>query len=100
ATGRITFCNEALARLIGWSTRALTGRNWADVMVWAGERGKWTAVLAQGSDLNADHSIDTVIHMRDGSSRLISWNTIVLRDEAGTFAGVAAIGFSNPINQG
>jgi two-component system, cell cycle sensor histidine kinase and response regulator CckA len=100
ASGRITFCNDTLARLIGWSTRALTGRNWVDVLVWAGERNKWSAALTQGSDLNSEQSIDTVIHMRDGSSRLIAWNTIVLRDEGGKFAGVAAIGFINPINQG
>jgi two-component system, cell cycle sensor histidine kinase and response regulator CckA len=100
ATGQITFCNDALARLIGWSKSALTGRNWLDVMVWADERSKWSAVLAQGIDSHRDHNIDTVIHLRDGSSRLIAWNTIVLRDEAGRFAGVAAIGFSNQISQG
>jgi PAS domain S-box-containing protein len=95
----ITFCNDTLARLIGLSTRKLIGRNWLDVMAWAEERSKWSALLARGSDSQNDH-IETIIHLSDGSSRLIAWDTIVLRDEGGTFAGIAAIGFSSPISQG
>jgi two-component system, cell cycle sensor histidine kinase and response regulator CckA len=99
ATGQITFCNDTLARFMGLSKSTLTGRNWLDVMVWDDERIKWSMVLAEGADLHRASHVETVIHLRDGSSRLIAWDTMVLRDEVGAFAGVAAIGFSSRISQ-
>jgi two-component system, cell cycle sensor histidine kinase and response regulator CckA len=100
ATGQITFCNDTLARLIGSSKSVLTGRNWLDVMDWSGEGSKWMEVLAEGAEWQGGRHIETVIHLRDRSSRLIAWDTIVLRDEAGAFAGLAAIGSSSQIGQG
>ena len=89
--GRVTFCNDALAVLTGWSRTELIGENWFDRCVPPGDPAR---------DLFYDHILrgdvptkyENEILCRDGSRRMIEWDTTMLRSPSGDILGVASLG--------
>lgn len=91
--GRITYCNDYLLRLTGWSREDVIGRDWFDMFVPPSivqeVRGVFPLLLADTPTArHREHAIVT----RSGTQRLIEWNNSVLRSATGEATGTASIG--------
>lgn len=89
---RITFCNDFLLKLTGWTLDEIIGRNWIDVFIPEEER---PGVQAVNSSIQAENIVphfENHILTKSGDRRLIYWNNTLLRDPDGAIAGTASIG--------
>jgi diguanylate cyclase (GGDEF)-like protein/PAS domain S-box-containing protein len=91
-TARITYCNDFLLRLTGWTREEVLGADWFERFV-PGDaldrRGEFLARVAQAPD--AWHE-ESAILTRTSERRSIRWNNSVLRSDAGEIIGTASIG--------
>jgi PAS domain S-box-containing protein len=91
--GNITFCNEHLLRLTGWSRDAILGKNWFELFIPEDIRNSVKSVFIsalQGGSIALHH--DNHILTRDGGQLLISWDNVVLRNADGAVSGMASVG--------
>ena len=90
--GDVTFCNDYLLRLAGWSRAEVVGRSWLDTFLpetAADVKELFRRAMAAGDmPLHYKNPIKT----RTGELRMIAWNNTLLRDGAGTIIGTASIG--------
>ena len=93
ASGRVTFCNDYLARLSGWSRGETTGQDWFAMFVPEDIRDTVRQVFqyAVQSGFCPVHYESTIL-TRQGEKRLIAWNNTVLKDPQGVVIGTASIG--------
>ena len=91
AQGRVTFANEALIQLSGWSRTELIGENWFDRCVPPGDpmREAFFTNLASGT---IPTKYEGELVCKDGSRRLVDWDTTVLRSPGGEVVGTASLG--------
>jgi len=91
--GNITFCNDFLLRLTGWTTEEVTGRSWIDTFIPEPDRAGIKAVFKDTMEgKESAHYHENNITTRDGALRLIQWTNTVLRDPRGRVAGSASLG--------
>jgi len=91
--GNITFCNNFLLSLTGWSREEIIGNNWYDIFIPADDDLKVKRIFAEAmatASLPSHH--ENMIKTRSGALRLIVWDNILLKDSGGTAAGSASIG--------
>ncbi len=90
--GNITFCNDYLLNLTGWSREEAIGNSWVDMFVpdEARERVKTVFKTVLGSE-GPTHYENPII-TREGKIRHIVWDNSVLRDHNGDVLGTASIG--------
>lgn len=89
--GRVTFCNDALCALTGWGRSDLLGENWFDKCVPAGDAIRATFYDRIGTgDIPQQYEGEMIC--RDGSRRMIDWDTTVLRTPHGEVLGTASLG--------
>ena len=90
--GNITYCNDYLLRLTGWSRDEVLGRNWFDMFLPEDVKGYVKSVfranIMRGTMLHNENPIIT----RQGVLRQIVWDNAVLQDSDGNVAGTASIG--------
>ena len=89
---RITFCNDFLLTLTGWTLDEIIGKDWFSVFIPAEERSQ---VLAVNESIQAESIIphfENHILGKNGERYLIAWNNTVLRAADGSVAGTASIG--------
>jgi diguanylate cyclase (GGDEF)-like protein/PAS domain S-box-containing protein len=90
--GRVTFANDALLELTGWTREEAVGSDWFarflpdDLAV---RRAAMKAVLAPGGAV-AHHEHEVVT--RGGERRLVAWDNTLLRDASGALVGTASVG--------
>lgn len=91
--GRITFCNEFLLRLTGWSRYEVLGRNWFEVFLppIARHRVREAFFDAMRRGTIMPH-YENEIQTRSGARHLVSWNNTILRDVSGHITGTVSIG--------
>jgi PAS domain S-box-containing protein len=89
----LTFCNDYLLALTGWSREEVLGRSWFEIFVPA-ELANARAATFAGMLTAAPSSLhhESEILTRSGARRLIRWSNTVLRSAAGDIAGTASIG--------
>jgi diguanylate cyclase (GGDEF)-like protein/PAS domain S-box-containing protein len=88
----ITYCNEYLLRMTGWTHAEVIGRDWFELFIppESGEmRTAFADLLANSPDVW--HHENEIVS-RSGDRRLIRWNNSVLRSVAGNVIGTASIG--------
>jgi PAS domain S-box-containing protein len=91
--GMAAFCNRFLYRKTGWKPEDLLGKDWINVMVPGGERGKLRERLAAG-----DENTESPLHFEctvlgsGGQEWQFEWDRTALRDHDGHVAGWANIG--------
>jgi len=90
---RITFCNDYLLHLTGWTNEEVIGRDWFELFI-APEieddiKTFFAALLADQPE--AWHRENEIL-TRSGERRLMRWNNSVLRSGAGAVIGTASIG--------
>jgi two-component system, cell cycle sensor histidine kinase and response regulator CckA len=91
--GRVTFCNDHMLRVTGWSRAEVLGRSWFDLCVPGEDREQlqaWFANAVATSELPGHH--ENSILTRDGRRRLVVWDNTLLRGPDGKTAGVASLG--------
>jgi len=90
--GNITFCNDYLLDLTGWSRDEVLNKNWFDLFI-PGEftesvKSVFKENITKGTTLHNESFLQT----RKGVRRLIVWNIAVLHNPDGSAAGTASIG--------
>ena len=89
---RITYCNDYLLRLTGWTREEALGRNWFELFIppdLTEMKGVFADLIA---DLPQAWHHENEILTRSGARRLIRWNNSVLRSASGEVTGTASIG--------
>ena len=88
--GVVTFCNDALCTLAGWTRNSLLGRNWFDVCLPDdAARAAFREGVTRGE---IPTRRENEIVCRDGRRRLIEWDNSLLRDLAGSIVGTVSLG--------
>lgn len=89
--GTVTFCNDALSSLTGWSRTELIGENWFDKCVAPGDHSRtlFFEHIARGTLPLKDES---EILCRDRTRRMVSWDHTLLRTALGDVTGTASLG--------
>ena len=89
--GHVTFANESLCALIGWTRSDLVGENWFTKCTPpdTASRRVFLETIAAGV---APPSAESEIMCHDGSRRTIAWDTTLLRTPAGEVQGTASLG--------
>ena len=90
AQGRVTFANDYLLALTGWSREEVLGEDWferfdADPVV----RADYFDCMRRGE---IRQHFESTIHTRAGELRTIRWSSNLEVDEAGQAAGIVTIG--------
>jgi two-component system cell cycle sensor histidine kinase/response regulator CckA len=92
--GRITFCNDFLLNLTGWTREEALGLNWFESFLPPEARDEvqnevfLDNIQAGEVPIHFENEIVT----RRGERLLVAWNNIVLRDHAGKVTGTASVG--------
>jgi PAS domain S-box-containing protein len=90
--GRVTFCNEYLLQLTGWTREQVIGRSWY-AFVPDNQREMLRETFAQAIPMGDIRlHFENEIQTRDGERRLVRWTNTLLRDPDGKAAGLAALG--------
>jgi PAS domain S-box-containing protein len=87
--GTITFCNDHLIALSGYSREEVVGRRWLDVFAPGEGSRPYFEDLERGHV--TPHDVATM-RTRSGEVRTISWSSTPLRDAAGLVVSAASIG--------
>ncbi len=95
-SGRTTFVNPAVTRHTGYQAGELIGHNWWDLF-FPGEQKEQVELLFKKLAKGPLRDYETVLTIKDGSKRNISWNTLGKMDEAGEL--VELIGFGNDVTE-
>ena len=90
--GDITFCNDYLLNLTGWSREEVLGNNWFSMFLPDESRERVSAVFKTMMDAGGPAHYENPIITRDGRVRHIVWNNSVLKDHNGEVLGTASIG--------
>ncbi len=91
AGGAVTFCNDHLLAVTGYSREELMGQRWFPLAL-PDDRSaeeRFVASLAEGS---LQSHTETVIRTSAGEDRTISWSATLLHDPRGARSGIVAIG--------
>jgi len=88
----ITYCNQYLLKLTGWTNDEVIGRNLFELLIPPENREAKTKFAALLKDSPESWHHEDEILTRSGRRRLIRWNNSVLRDGAGEVTGAASIG--------
>lgn len=90
--GTITFCNDFLLGLTGWSRDQLIGMNWFDTCIPPDIKDEMSSLFQQGMVTGQlpFHNENRILTR--GGECLIVWDITVLRDAKGSVAGVACLG--------
>ena len=90
--GKITFCNDYLLTLTGWSREEVINEDWFDKFIpeetASGKDPHFTSLSA--SPLPAHH--ESHMLTKEGKLLTIQWNNTMLRDASGQIVGTASIG--------
>jgi PAS domain S-box-containing protein len=89
--GCITFCNDHLLALTGWSRDQLIGRDWVDTFLPPSQRQLGEQFRSAMETEELDPTFETNILTRDGDELIISCSQTLLRDPSGRVIGLTAI---------
>jgi PAS domain S-box-containing protein len=90
--GKITFCNDYLLALTGWSREEVINKDWFETFIPAetvSGKDPGSGSFAR-SPLLTHH--ESQMLTKEGKLLIIQWNNTVLRDAAGKTVGTASIG--------
>ncbi len=90
--GDVMFANEYALEVLGLHEESVIGQNWFDLALPLDRRTSALAMflehIASGSAPHEEYEI----HTARGETRVVSWNSTLLRDPSGAVSGMASIG--------
>jgi PAS domain S-box-containing protein len=91
--GQIAFCNDHLLEFAGWRLADVLEKNWVDLMIPAGERGRVRAAIA-ATNTEPRHPVhfESPLLAPSGDQPWIAWDSTSLRDSEGKNAMTANLG--------
>ncbi|MEJ5201935.1 MAG: GAF domain-containing protein, partial [Anaerolineales bacterium] len=90
--GNLTFCNNYLLELTGWTREEVLGKNWFEIFT-SGEDRVQKSLITEGIERDAVPLYqENYILTKRGEQRLIAWSNSVLRDVEGKPIGITSIG--------
>jgi len=90
--GNLTFCNDYLLQLTGWSRHEVSGVDWFATFV-PESSGEIRRIFVDSTEAGGiPQHYENPIKTRTGNLRVIRWNNIMMRDERGQISGTASIG--------
>ncbi|MFB3779652.1 MAG: PAS domain S-box protein [Bryobacteraceae bacterium] len=93
AEGRITFCNDYLFELAGWSEDEVAGKDWFDLAIPEEDRPRLRAAFSAAiAGTQPDQHFRSALLKQDGTRRLMEWDSTILRDAEGKVVGAASLG--------
>ncbi len=91
--GQIAFCNDHLLEFTGWRLADVLEKNWVDLMIPAGERGRVrAAIAATNAEPRRPVHFETPLLGPSGVHAWIAWDSTSLRDAEGKNAMTANLG--------
>ena len=91
--GAVTFANECFLRLAELSMEEVSELAWLTGILPEGKSETWKATFRQDNpDRHATVHFEGTILPREGTPRVIAWDTIAVHDQDGQLAGIAALG--------
>jgi PAS domain S-box-containing protein len=90
--GMVTFCNDYLLRLTGWTREEVIGRSWRECFLPGRDAGTGEALFENVHAGTVTPHHRNYIKTKEGELRDIVWNNTTLRDGVGTAVGTASIG--------
>lgn len=90
--GNITFCNDYLLNLTGWSREEVFGRNWFELFIPEEERTVVKSVFSANVSIQNILHFENTIITKDKRKLLVAWNNSPLKDMEGNYVGAASIG--------
>ena len=91
AAGRVTFANDHLLALTGWTREEVLGADWFARFDARGAEARQRFLDGVARDEVAPTNESEIV-LRAGGTRVIVWDNVAVRDAAGRLAGVAAVG--------
>jgi PAS domain S-box-containing protein/diguanylate cyclase (GGDEF)-like protein len=88
--GRITFANDYLCELAGWSQEEMLGRLWYGTLT--DDREAFDEFLEQIRTESVPTHIERLLITRSGERRIVAWNSTMIRDRDGRVVAVTRIG--------
>jgi PAS domain S-box-containing protein len=85
--GRITYVNEYLVRLSGWTQEELVGRSWFETFQTGSEE---EFERARAGNISPNNQTELVL--RSGETRTIDWYNVPLLDDRGDLVGIVGVG--------
>ncbi|MBP7693199.1 MAG: PAS domain-containing protein, partial [Anaerolineales bacterium] len=89
--GRVTFCNDYLLAMTGWTRAELLGQAWFEHFVPAETGLQEQFLRLMRADTIPTH-FENPILTRPGAVRLVAWTNTPLRDQNGCILGTASLG--------
>ena len=91
--GTVTFCNDFLLDLTGWTRDELMGMNWFETCIPPDIKAQVYSLFQQGmsTGLIPFHHENRIL-TRNGGECFIVWDNTLLRDGKGSVTGVACLG--------
>ena len=91
--GQIAFCNDHLLEFTGWRLADVIEKNWVDLMIPAGERGRVrAAIAATNAEPRRPVHFESPLLGPAGDHPWIAWDSTSLRDSEGKNAMTANLG--------
>ncbi len=91
--GKVAFCNDHLLEFTGWRLADVLEKNWVDLMIPAGERGRIrAAIAATNEEPRRPIHFESGLLGPAGDHRWIAWDSTSLRDSEGRNAMTANLG--------
>ncbi len=93
AKGNIIFCNEALAKLTGWSRDEMLGKNWFSHYLTEEYQSKAKNIIKTlSAGKVAEAHEDALVTTRSGKICKVDWNHTLMKDSGGEVIGLTCIG--------
>ncbi|HEY5079086.1 MAG TPA: PAS domain S-box protein, partial [Opitutaceae bacterium] len=90
--GKVTFCNDALLSLTGWTREEVAGRTWFDRFLPDSDEVTEKLFHEGIHGVKNSRRRQNRILTKAGELREISWSDMILRDAVGAVVGAASIG--------
>ncbi len=90
--GAVTFVNDAFLDATGWTRGEVVGAEWGEDLVPAGCATRALFEQACAGAAVAAARGEGEVFARDGGRRVVAWDVVPLRDDAGRPAGAVAVG--------
>ncbi len=92
--GRVTLINKKGCKILGYEEKEVLAKNWLDTFIPRKIRGEVYLAFERlkAGDVEAEGYFENPVLAKSGEERIILWQNIILKDEAGRVLGILSSG--------